>query len=93
MLEGEPPRLRPWLGEQRSRDQHGCAEAAAVVEHALPCRSTDGVQVAGTAAAGSQRRLGYTGDSQHEQINVDDRIETRLHVGSIISRVETIKDK
>ncbi len=28
-----------------------------------------------------------------EQINVDDKIETRLHVGSIISRVEIIKDK
>jgi len=28
-----------------------------------------------------------------KQINVDDKIETRLHEGSIISRVETIKDK
>ena len=26
------------------------------------------------------------------QVNVDDKIETRLHEGSIISRVETIRD-
>ena len=28
-----------------------------------------------------------------KHVNVDDKIETRLHEGSIISRVETIKDK